>query len=355
MNFKKIVVGMLLFVVGLSAGLSGVNVAHADSACFGDYLSFLYNVRMEDTEREYFKDFFTLSNCQLNDIMEIYDQMEDVREQYRAAASNCQNTNSYKSTYRELLMEAYFIKSLVKRETGVLQESDAEKIEAERDRILESMYDDMQRIFVLEATSEGGVSQGTFDDSFDIFTERYWNKVGSYIRCEEGIWWELENSWNNFTETLAEARDAIEQIFEKDEDPYAIDEEAGGEEEEGFWGKHFKSAVSGWAYFKKDKEQRLLDADPELTVSDVVSNPNVNTLEGALEALMDSSDDYGVSENSADRMAKYKALYGTGGSLAVSGLQEILSRTGDVIDQSNQHLIDIERKAGQVLDKQCGE
>src|SRR3989344_2413382 len=113
------------------------------ATCPGDYYQFLFDVRNEYTRRGYIKDLFTMSYCQVNDILFLNDELELIRDNLRSAAFACSDTSSYKEAYKETKMEIYFVRNVQKTANGLLDEAEIEELEARKTLTLEKLYKEM--------------------------------------------------------------------------------------------------------------------------------------------------------------------------------------------------------------------
>lgn len=350
-RFKKIIAGFL-FVLGLMLPMNSFAVTEdsAFRACPDDYYSFMFDVGIKGSRTHYFKDFFTLGYCQLYDIMELYEQLDSIRDNFRTAAFACEETKDYKTDYYRILMEVYFVRNVQSTPGGILNVLEIQKREDPVfiAKLLENLKDEMKGIYVEE---EGWVSEDTLDDYFERWESKYEDKIGQYGRCEEGVWAEISEMTTDFVETIQEGfdfsdldtsntsfMDTIKPQVETDSD---ID-----------IGEIGHSVLNSWKYFQKDQEEAAVENVPQEQTAGELTG--IFSIESALQALEESEVGRGADLAALERMAKYKRLYGEGGALGATNMQGILKELNEVVEESNtKHLPKIQVMASQVYDKQC--
>ena len=345
MLLKRFIAVMLL-VTGMM-----IPVARAVETCSTDYYAFISTVRSENTRADYFKDFFTLSTCQVNDVLELYDELDAVRDQFRGAASNCEETTSYKEDYHRILMEVYFIRNVQKRDPGVTREEDVKRINQTKDVILDDLEKKMRQVFVLD---EERVGETTFETYFGVWKEKYYDVIGEYARCEEGAWAELTETWHDFVDTMKslkiDAPDTSNVTPFKDRFSGTVPSK---EELAEAIVAPFRDTIGSWKVVKEDQEmvtQEVLGPNP--TFGDAIAE--AFSIEGVLDALVEQQEGYDVSKNGIHRMQKYAMLYGQGGAQITTSLQGIVNNIIDIIDSmSNTDLPQMKEKLKKVSDKQC--
>lgn len=350
-NTKKTIVG-ILFLLGLSIPLLSMpqSVDAADETCGGgDYYDFIANVRSENTRRDYFEDFFTLSYCQVNDILELYDELDTLSDQFRTAAFDCEDTSTYKKQYNEILMEIYFVREIQKRDPGVTNAEDIEKINDTKDLLLEELRTEMREVFV---NDEDRVSDNTFDEYFDVWSYKYYDRIGEYASCKEGAWYELTESWTSFIDTIKGLGDMDLDPAERsmfDSSKFSAD--VNGEESVL---DPIRDTFAPNKSVSEDAEQNILiDLGYEPTLEDALSSSY--SIEGAFNALVAQENEYDASAMAQTRLDEYHRLYGQGGAQAGTNLQSLIKKIQDKVDSMTTHLAAIKEKLQTVLEKQCSD
>jgi hypothetical protein len=339
MRFKT---SILVFILALGFLLPGT----VPSASAGEdgYFKFLNDVSNKYTRRDYVADFFTLSYCQINDILEVYEQMDSIKNQMRNAAMNGESTNTYETQYKELLMEVYFIRELSEQDMSGLTEDELEDIEAQKAKILSELKSEMRDAFVNDV---GFVSDGTLEDYFAVWSEEYDEMVVKYKRCEEGAWWELYETWTDLKETWQDLGDTLKNVpnqFEKADT--SLKERLLSP---------IKSKIDEWkAKKEQEKLEKIENVEAEKSVADVVQEDGISSFQQALDALVENSETHQISSDSAERMARYSELYGEGGSLAASNMQGIIQTMNlTITDATVNYLPQLEEATEKIFDKQC--
>jgi hypothetical protein len=340
---------MVLFLTGLAVPLlaRAETVSLNVATCPDDYYGFILNVRNEHTRQQTLGDFFTRGYCQLNDLMELDQELEDVRENFRNAAYQCDNTQAYKDDYRRILMEQYFIRNIQRAKEGAIRTPDAEVFEELKTQRLENLHDEMLEIFV---TDEDWVSETTFDEYYDSWTQKYDDRIGDYNACEEGAWAQLTDTWNDFVETINELSidiDKGEKISFADN--FSVDLDV----EQNDFDESIKPILGAWDYLKSLKEQQEANIESATTVSDL-NGENSTSFDQALEALSNDDLRYEIAQKTADRTARYKLLYGEGGAVAATDMQRILEEFNRILTTTNtKDFPNVISGASKVYDKQC--
>ncbi len=326
---KKIIFSLLLFT-----GILIPAPAEAAESCISDYYSFILRVRSENTRNEYFKDFATLGYCQVNDMIEINDGLDQLRDTFRTAASNCEDTSQYKEKYNELLMEAYFIRNIQKTPSDVIDDDEVDKITAQKASKLTRLRREMQKIFV---TEEARATEDELNAYFDKWSSKYDDKIVKYAACDEGPWAELTGTWNKFIETMK----SIKIKPDKQEyTPPSTD----------IWRANISKNIVD--YYNKFKEDRVEKISDKKTVGEAVSS--AGTFVDVYDLLNQSAHTYDTEMDSAERMARYQILYGEGGARVSSDFQTLMKELNKIIQTTNNvEFKEIKKRVGQVESKQC--
>jgi len=336
----------LLFALGLAVPIMTSNAAELDvKSCSSDYYGFISSVRSENTRKQYFEDFFTLSYCQVNDIIEIYDEMDELRDTFRDDAFACENTSQDKKDYNRLLMEVYFIRSLQSTPVGVINDLDSEQLDALASTIIEQTYTEMYDIFVIE---EERVDSDDFNNYFEEWTQEYSDKVVRYKSCDEGPWAELGGVWADFVNTIEEININIDKPEKRSlKDIVTPDVDKNATVNTGALGR---CILTGFECFKKEADKRKLDNEPPKDEHTAESSNFGNVFD---EINMSESGANIVNECD-DRIAAYREIYGFGGSLNSSDMRGIVRELNRVIEETNtKDFPNIELDVAKVYDLQC--
>lgn len=350
MKVKKFFIFSALFLAGLS--LAPVRPAEAIiETCPGDYYSFILTARSAATRKQTISDFFTLGYCQLNDVMKLEDQLDGVRDAFRDAANTCDDTTQYEVQYNEILMEEYFVRNIQKSKSDVINEKDEEKFKELKEARLVALKEEMEALFV---EKEQRVDEDTFEIYFSNWSSQYDDRIGNYAHCEEGAWAELQDTWKKFIDDInAISIDVEKQEFSFDSDVNVdadVDPSLG--ENAKAIGKTFQNA---YEYLKMMKETRQAqEVDSKTTAKDVGHSGSSMSFEEALNTLNSSDTTFVLQTNSANRMAGYELLYGSGGAVAATDMQSILTYMNQVLASTNtEDFPNITKSSSQVYDKQC--
>ncbi len=344
MKLKKNLLISALFLIGLN--VAPVLTAQAViETCPGDYYSFIFNARSAATRKQTISDFFNLGYCQLNDIMQLEDQLDSVRDAFRDAANTCEDTTQYEVQYNEVLMEEYFVRNIQKSKSDVINEDDEDKLAELKQAKLEALKLEMESLFV---DQEHRTDEETFDTYFNSWSSKYDDRIADYAHCEEGAWAELQSTWTKFIEDINE----ISVDVEKQDFSFTnqTDTEA-NEKEMSSFGQSF---INAYEYVTKKKEQREAEVDPPTTTKDVSHSGTSMSFQEALDVLNTSDQTFALQTNAADRMAHYEILYGSGGAVAATNMQSILTYMNQVLATTNtEDFPNITQSSEQIYDKQC--
>lgn len=326
-------------IILISALMIGIFIpikVDADSGdiygCINQYYSYITTAVPEKSRGEIIKD-FTRSYCQVNDLIAINDELEVLRDTFRTAATNCEDTSEYSKTYTKLLLEQYFIRNIQKIPSDVIGDAEVEAIKSEKSRKLELLKIEMKAIFV---TEENTINEDDFNDYYDEWSEKYDDSIIKYAQCDEGPWAELTTTWNDFIDKMKSIKVKPEPV-----------EFVPPKNNNNFTENISKNIV---AYFEKFADDFKKSITPEQTVSDVAGG----TFEDVLDVLGESKDTYNTEIENAERLAKYRVLYAEGGARVSSNFQTVVKDLNAIISESNNvEFKDIKKRVDQVKEKQC--
>lgn len=347
---KKIPFISLTFLLGLGLSLALFQPVQAAITCPDDYYGFLLNVRTENTRQQGIKDVFTKSSCQLNDLMELDDELESLRENFRTAAFDCADTSAYKKEYHRILMEQYFVRNVQKVRADVVSSNEAASYELLRESILTALRKDMETVFVED---EKRVSAAVFADYFDNWTAKYDDRITDYVFCEEGAWAELTASWVDFVETIQGLNDINVEVEKIDfSDNISINSNIGETfrdlAEEG------RSTLGSWESLVNLMNIETTSIETPADIQDLASSGDVFTFGSALELLETDTTRAIIEAENAERRARYRLLYGEGGAVASTDMQGILTALNQIVSETNtKDFPNVITGVAKIYDKQC--
>lgn len=320
------------------------------ATCPDDYYGFILTVRGETLRDQSIKEMFTMGYCQLSDIMALDDELDSLREGFRAAAFECADTSAYKKEYTRILLEQYFIRNIQKNRSDVIDVDEAAEYDAIKEERLTQLKNDMIELFVVD---EGRLSESTLNDYFDNWVAKYEDRIGDYNQCEEGAWAELTVTWTDFVETIEELSVDIDTSNQVSfEDNVSVDNDLDSAAED--VRDTGKSFVDSWAFYKNLVGLGESEVEAPADVSDLSSSGDTYTFGTILEVLEKDTTRAVIESESAERMAKYKILYGEGGAVAATDMQGILEELNRITVESNtKDFPSIISNVAGIYDRQC--
>ena len=350
MKYTQNILFIFLFCIGVSLPLLASAATSSElTSCPDDYYSFILDVRSENTRKQTIKDFFTVGYCQLNDLMILDQELDDLRENFRAAAFNCSNTQSYKEDYQRILMEQYFVRNIQNTRSDIIREVDVKVLDGLKEEKLDRLKEEMTEIFV---DKEERVSKGTFDDYFDSWTQKYDDRIANYNQCDEGAWAEVKETWDDFVETMDSMSIDVENPGFDFNNNISIDNDLGEGVED--FDESVKPVINAWEYLKSLREQGEAKIENPATIEDLSSSGDTYSIVDSFDVLSQDELRYEIAVRTEDRLARYKLLYGEGGAVAATDMQRILEELNAVVNQSNtKDFPNILTGISMVYDKQC--
>lgn len=342
----------VLFTLGLAVPLLTVEAEETIDvqACPGDYYDFIVGVRGEGTRFMTIRAAFTAGYCQFSDVMKLDDELDTLRENFRTAAFSCADTSAYKKEYQRILMEQYFVLNVRKVRSDVIDEQEAEQYDELNDAILDQLKTDMQELFV---TKEKRVSKSVFNDYYASWVVKYEDRLEKYSQCDEGGFAELTSTWEDFVKTIKELSIDIEKpepLSFKDNIQVDNDLDEAGDQLRDTG----RSMINTWEYYKNlINLEKSEDVSPA-TIGDLSDSDEVFTFGTALEVLSQENTRSKIEAESAERMAKYRLLYGEGGAVAATDMQGILEYLNQITAETNtKDFPSILTGVSKVYDRQC--
>ncbi len=320
--------------------------------CASKYYSFILTVRNENTREQFVQD-FRRGFCQLNDIMELDDELDTVRENFRSAAFNCSDTAAYKEDYKRILMEQYFIRNVQKSRSDVIREKEAAAFDAAKEEVLTALKAEMKDIFV--DGSNAYFSESDFNDTFDSWVLKYEDRIGNYNQCEEGGFAEIKDEWDDFMDTINSLGEGLD-IDEGDPLSFKDNRNVGTNFDQGVdQVKDIgKSVLKSYEYYKNILNLGNIDVEAPVEVGDFSGSGGSYSFGTVLETIEKDNIRVIIQSESVERMAKYKLLYGEGGAVAATDMQGILQYMNQITSETNiKDFPTILKDVEIVYDRQC--
>ncbi|MFT7184278.1 MAG: hypothetical protein ACI9QC_000616 [Oceanicoccus sp.] len=349
-------IAMLFLTIGMILPLSiasaeeslGDEIVDYGKMCLGDYYNVAFTIRNEEMRRNYFKDAITMSWCQLNDVLPLYEEYESIKDQFRADAANCgtvadydSKIAGYESEMVRNLLEVYFIRNVKveARETSNISDLEERKL-----KILSKLKNDMVKKFV---TQENMTTEDELDIMFENWTSKYSDTIIGYSQCAEGPIAELSESWDSFLITMQ----SIDLSIDAPERQSFMDVVKPDVETSEDFDNVVQSVVNAWDKFTGNVEE----AEQARGIEEAESKTDFpDTFSAYLEELKESSSDDDTFEASAKRMAEYKILYGEISATSTKNTSILLDQLNQVINNNNvQDFPAIREALGEIYGKQC--
>jgi hypothetical protein len=370
--------GMILPITLVSAeDTSWEDVRSSAEVCLNDYYGVVFNIRNEEMRRAYFSDMFTMSWCQINDALPLYDEYEAIKDQFRADAANCGTVETYDQNIKEYeeemvrnLLEVYFIRNVkVQARTS----ADVGTIEERKTEVLNSLFNTMRDEFV---QGEEMLSEDELETMFLTWSSKYSDTILGYSSCNEGPIWELFESTADFMITMQSLdikidkpeRSSFKDVITPDIDANAeLDDMAKLAEA----GKNITSIGQGvinsvsyfyghiayrWQHRGRKGEAVLFDASSGISTDDSSSTSPAapSNFSDFIDALNNSETDDDIFAASTDRLAEYKLLYGEIGAVSTTNTVILLNQLNQVIINNNvQDFPIIRSELDEIYGKQC--
>lgn len=369
MQLLKKSVFLFLFVFGISLpglfpGMNlplSIQITSAESldldVCpndYYDYYQFIFTVRSENTRNQSLRDLIDPSYCQVRDILLLEEELNELKDSFRTAAFNCENTTFYKAEFNRLLMEQYFVRNVQKTSSEVIREQDEKEFEARNESILAQLKEEMFDTFVIK---EKRVGEVTFESYFSNWSSKYDDRIADYYHCEKGAWAELMDPWKDFVETVQELSEFGEGIdfttYKTDHFDADLHADEAKEALENA-NSTARSVIHAWKYLKSYMNQKSSDVEPPTTIQNFSESEEQYTISNVFNDLGEDEARFRIEQASADRLARYAAIYGEGGAVATTDMQRILEELNRIIQETNtKDFANILKGVSMVYDKQC--
>ena len=353
----------ILFLAGLFVGLSHSTFAATldgqtntedfseiqapNFGCRSQYSSFMGSVRSKNLKNLGIKEIFTLSSCRLNDLVALDDEIDELREDLKAASLSCSPSDDLETEYLKLKLEVYYVRNLLKVDVSALTEK-------ERTEILENPEDQfslleaqMKEIFV---NQEGRISELLLNQYFAEWRLKYEDRLPDYVDCQSGDFGAITKSWNSLLTTLQN----LSKKTEKKSDPTQVEEEKKSEDEGEKPKQEFQPLVDPYATYKSKLENAVSqEITPQKTIDDLAAQGG-QSLENIFDDFREEDLRFSLEYNAQARLQRYAILYGNGGGAAGDALQTVVADLNAVLEDSNTtSLPQILQMSNKVFEKQC--
>lgn len=185
---------VLAFFVSGASVTSAVGESQEPKDCpvskrFQNWGNFLQSMIAYEDFTESFKDIFVRNFCHQYDIDILLRKMDKARKQIRNAFYTCKNdkVTQLVATYRTVYVELFYLRNFLNYEGGDVMYND-------------NVQGDLVQMFV---NDKQWYSLDDFLEMSDSFKAKY--NADKYIYCENDVWAELSDKWEEFKEVFADA------------------------------------------------------------------------------------------------------------------------------------------------------
>jgi len=341
-----------------SAETTGEDIQAAADVRLRDYYDVVLSIRTPEMRRSYFSDMFTMTTCQLNDVLPLYDEYEAIKDQFRSDAANAGTVENYGSNIagyeyelKRILLEVHFIRNVKKT-------AKKEDIEGEKELILASLYGEMYGKFV-EGSESKMVSEEELINMYAVWTEKYSDSIVNYSYCSEGAVWELMESWISFQTTLQSLDIEIDKperkSFKEVISPQKEISDATLETLQGAQGV-VDAAKSFFDRLKEKEDEAAIEEEKEdeQNKANDTEESFPTTFSDYIEQLKTTTSGDDIELASQARMAEYGLLYGEVGATSTTNIVVTLDQLNQTIINNNiQDFPAIRENLSEVYGKQC--
>ena len=349
-----LLVGMILPLSLASAEeTSFEDVQNVGKVCLNDYYSVVFTIRNEEMRRAYFSDMFTMSWCQINDVLPLYDEYEEIKDQSRADAANCGTVEGYDQKIKEYeeemvrnLLEVYFIRNV---KVEARNASDLDDVEDRKDAIMNALFLTMVDEFV---EKEEMLKEDELEAMFAVWRAKYDDK--SLMETIKSLNFSIDQpERKSFKEVVTPDLDAnidlddAQKLSELGKDVSTIGQGVVGTV------KYFYDHIT--YKIQERKSEQIASGEVPLSASSTSSDSNFpSTFEEYLTELNESTTDYDVFEAGLQRMAEYDLLYGQISAVSTTNTVVLIDQLNQVIINNNvQDFPAIRGLLAEVYGKQC--
>ena len=317
------------------------------ASCSSEYRSFMKNSQTERERNQEIKGAFQMNACQWNDYSAVDDQLDTVKEQFKAKAAACEDSSEEQETIHALIMERRFVREVVNKKADYPSAADEETVRDFVDQRLESLQSSFESIYV---TDKQWVTEGELSSLFTTWGQRYSDRIPQYANCKEGPFVQVTESWNQLKASIQ----SLKALFTKKGAPSSpdADKSANLHENQG----EVKAAqvnpfeVTGDVY----ESLKAREVDDPLSIQDAVSQSSNLRFDTVLNTLESSQTERNLQLESVDRMARYTLLYGTNGAAAGTDLQNLVNQMSIAVEgMTLNDLPAIESQLEVIYGKQC--
>lgn len=345
---------LLSFGIPAQANTTFQDVAAEADVCLKDYYSFVLNVKPREMQGAIYTD-MVRNLCQVNDLLPLYEEYDELKNQYLNLAMNCGSNERYEAEVAEVqlemkrvLLEQYFIRNV---QVTARNQKEIEDIETRTESILAILKADMSERFV---TGEAMVTDKELTLMFDNWTSKYEDTILNYSSCEEGPVYEIFESWFSFQETLNSLDFEIEKPERKGFWNVVKPEVDTSGAVEGF-NDGVQNVTNAWDKmmnnFRFEEEERAIEEETSAGTTESISP---NTFDAYFDSLKSAGNEDDILESSALRMAEYELLYGEIGAVTTTRSVLILDQLNQTIINNNvQDFPAIREVLDEIYGKQC--
>ncbi len=337
---------------------SSTAYAEYDRACgkgFGDFLR--ASIDLENFS-VYWADIFSKNMCQLTDIMQLEEELDDLQDSIRDRYYSCdyQTVGQLTEEYYKTKAEMYFVRNILKSETDAMTSTEIAELyeNLNTDPLKEEMYDK----YVL---NKGWFVDEDFYSMFEDFLTQYEDNIYTYFYCSDVNWKAIGDKWKEwneiaqiFADRQIEKESARSEEQGADEDPAGAKSSPLGRVGE-FFTKHLDveiSAVDNVSQYLDQEFESSTSSDEGETASSVAGQSLVSLFDNYTSELSR----YGSDIEEAELIAKYKFLYGDGGSEISKSLEQKLDTLNYFVNESATiYLPDIKKASHRIAKRQCND
>lgn len=354
---KICAVMILVFGVFLSDAEEGLRsqapfaLAEENECGKGFATSFLPSVTDFQDFSVYWTDIFTKNMCQIEDIFSVEDDLDSIAASLRNSYYSCDYDNILVLTkeYKAKKAELYFVRNAAAVDSEALNSTEVDEAESAMDLYINGfLYEEMVEKYV---TGKGWFEEGEFKSYFDSWVSEYEDNIKTYIDCDYGDWSEVAEKWeelmNTFERTEVEPQEG-ESLSAKD---------APAKDNEGFFAKHFDFKASGIDKISKDIKSALEsmesddDGEEEEEIDTYYSDGGIVSTSDSYANLLAQ---YDTEMTEVELLAKYKTLYGEGGTEIAYSLTALIADLNESLKNTAKSISTIINKAAKKISKkQC--
>jgi len=169
------------------------------SKALQNFDSFLAATISYDGFIEYWKEVFGYhNNCQYEDIMQVHSRIDALENDIRASFYSCRNEKieMLKPQYYKAKAELFYVRNYVDTKDGNFIIVNIEKLSS-----------DMKKQFSKDSSL---ISEGTLNEYFHEFMEKYKEHPKTYQKCKRNMWKEVNKKWKELEEHFKSLKKSTE-------------------------------------------------------------------------------------------------------------------------------------------------